>query len=79
MGIAAPHQRKIDNIYMEPAEKHTAEKPMYDWAIETYQGEITFEADSYTQYVRQQPKLLLIDELEMEQRGGLSFGTVFNG
>lgn len=73
LGIAAPHQRKIDDIFMEPSESHSTEKPMYDWAIETLQGEITFQAEAFKQYVRQQPKLLLVNELELEQRGGISF------
>jgi hypothetical protein len=78
LGIAAPHQRKIDGLYMEPSETSTPEKPMYDWAIETLQGEITFQADSYKQYVRQQPIIQLVNELELDQRGGLSFDTAFN-
>jgi len=47
----------------------------YDWCIELVSGEIFFNSAGYTQYVRQQPKLISKQKLELESRGGISFST----
>lgn len=80
--ISAPHHRKIDNISrVNPTRPKNAEyigKGIeHEWAIETLQGEITFKSVGYTQYTRRQPILNSSDELELNLRGGISFGTEF--
>jgi hypothetical protein len=80
IGISAAHHRKIDNVLTgNPQRPKNAEQLgkelEYDWIIETTNGEISFKATGYNQYVRQQPRLLLTNELELDVRGGISFGT----
>jgi hypothetical protein len=81
--ISAVHHRKIDNISMEDSQRaksaaNVEQMIKYDWVIETLQGEITFEASGYKQYVRKQPLLMNNDELDMETRGGVSFNLGIN-
>jgi hypothetical protein len=47
----------------------------YDRTIETQQGIITFTATGYRQYVRRQPVFSGSNSIDLEQRGGISFGT----
>lgn len=74
MGMSLPHHRKIDGISTDAPEQPEA-GTAYNWLIETTNGEIAFKATGYKQYVRQQPRLLLANELEMDVRGGISFGV----
>jgi hypothetical protein len=49
----------------------------YDWLIETTVGEISFKSVGYNQYVRKEPVLLRSQKLDLQNRGGVSFGTSF--
>lgn len=49
----------------------------YDWLIETTVGEISFKSIGYNQHVRKKPVLLRSQSLDLETRGGVSFGTSF--
>lgn len=46
---------------------------LFNFNINTQQGEIKFEATGYTQYVRKYPQHIQGQVLTMEQRGGVSF------
>lgn len=47
----------------------------HHWTIETKDGDISFNAIGYKQYVRRQPQLVDVQELAMESRGGISFAA----
>ncbi|RZJ99749.1 MAG: hypothetical protein EOO46_22040 [Flavobacterium sp.] len=44
-----------------------------DWFIETQQGVISFKSVGYKHYVRQQPRYLPTQAIELKDRGGISF------
>ena len=75
MGMSLPHHRKIEGISTDIPENPTLET-QYNWLIETTNGEIALKATGYKQYVRQQPRILLANELELDVRGGISFGIL---
>jgi len=49
----------------------------YDWLIETFNGDISFKSTGYKQYVRQHPKLTENQEIDFENRAGVSFSKEF--
>lgn len=49
----------------------------YEWDIVMINGEMTFKAVGFKQYVRQPPILLGAQRLDLDARGGVSFGTEF--
>lgn len=57
---------------------HIGKDTEYDWFIETTVGEIDFTSVGYKQYVRQAPMLLRTQEIDIQNRGGLSFATSFS-
>lgn len=46
----------------------------YDWDIVMISGEMTFRSVGFKQYVRQMPILMSDEKLDLETRGGISFG-----
>lgn len=56
--------------------KRIEESLEYDWTIETNNGEITFKAVGYKQYIRSAPILLDSQKISLDQRGGISFDTI---
>ena len=71
----------IDNISRESprAPKNAGflnEDLEYDWTIETTVGMIQFRATAFTQYVRQAPVLIALQELNLQERGGISFNKM---
>jgi hypothetical protein len=44
-----------------------------DWVIETQQGVISFKSVGYKQYVRQMPRYLPTQSIELSYRGAISF------
>ncbi len=45
----------------------------WKWIIELQQGEIEFEASGFTQYFRKAPTLGTLQNLSLDERGGISF------
>ena len=45
----------------------------FDWLIEMQQGTISFKAVGYRQYVRQVPKFVGKQKIDLKKRGGVSF------
>jgi len=73
----------IDNISKENPQipKNAAYIPKdteLDWIIETTVGEISFKSIGYIQYVRHAPVLFRSQEIDIQNRGGISFGTLFS-
>lgn len=46
----------------------------YDWTIETQQGSITFKSIGFKQFVRQKPVFSNSQQIDIDKRGGISFG-----
>lgn len=63
--------------------KENPQKPMnaeyvkrdieYDWTIEMQEGTISFKSIGYKQFVRQKPRLIPTQKLDIKKRGGISF------
>jgi hypothetical protein len=49
------------------------------WKIELHQGSISFRADGFKQFFRREPVHGDQQEIDLEQRGGLSFAREFVG
>jgi hypothetical protein len=74
----------IDNILREnPRKPKNAEylnKDLeYDWTIETTVGVILFKSIGFKQYVRQAPVLIGMQEIDLQERGGISFNEISFG
>lgn len=54
---------------------YPGKKLEYDWLMVTQQGNISFTATSFRQYVRQRPILSDSQVMNLEKRGGIAFGT----
>ena len=54
-------------------EGELAGKIEWGWTIETHQGEITFNATGYKQFIRQKPSFVQPQVVETEIRGNISF------
>jgi hypothetical protein len=73
----------IDNISRDNPQtpknaEYIGKETEYDWIIETTVGEISFKSVGYKQYIRKQPVLLRSQEIDIDGRGGISFGTLFS-
>lgn len=69
---------KIEDIYRsKPARPKNAayvkEQIEYEWTIETTSGEITFISVGYKQILRKAPVLQSTQQIDLLQRGGISF------
>jgi hypothetical protein len=68
---------RIVGVELEIADLHLVEKreqtDIIYWNIETQQDDIKFEASGYTQYVRQNPKLVRGQKLSLDERNGIRF------
>jgi hypothetical protein len=50
-----------------------ATKTEWSWKIELLQGEFTFSAAGFSQYIRREPIRILTQEFTLQERGGISF------
>ncbi len=70
----------VDIFYENPRRPNNADYTKreieFDWIIETQQGNISFTAVGYKQYVRQLPKFLSSQTIELNERGGVSFERI---
>ncbi|NHA06636.1 hypothetical protein G7092_22720 [Mucilaginibacter sp. HC2] len=71
----------IDNISRENPRKPKNAAPLnedleYDWTIETTVGVILFRSTGFKQYIRKAPVLIGMQQLNLEERGGISFNRM---
>jgi hypothetical protein len=66
-----PHKPKND--------EYTDKDMDWLWTVGCQQGEITFRAVGFVQYVRRVPMLMQSQTLGLETRGGISFDRSFDG
>lgn len=76
--ISEPFELEIADIHRDnPTRPKNADyikrDTEYNWIIETQQGEITFKAVGFKQFVRILPILLDRQNIEFENRNGISF------
>jgi hypothetical protein len=69
--VAALH---MENPELTPNGKFTS----HNYRFECQEGEISLKSTGFKMYVRQQPKLIEGQSLELEARGGVNFGRVLN-
>lgn len=70
----------IDYITKENPQKtknaeHIKRDTEYDWTIEMQEGTITSKSIGYKQFVRQKPRLLATQKLDILERGKISFDS----
>lgn len=66
--------------YIEIADLHRQvnDNGKTEWRIETHIGDIVIEAEKFKQFVRRRPTLQTGQQIIPEERGEVSFATVFN-
>jgi hypothetical protein len=77
--VSVPQDLAIDDIVKSESKVVLGDQltEHSSWTIETLNGDISFNATGYKQYVRRQPQLVDAQELDMSSRGGISFSTSF--
>lgn len=64
----------MENPELTPNGKFTS----HTYRFECQEGEITVKATGFKMYVRQKPKLIQVQSLDLSERGGISFGRTLN-
>ncbi|UZR96138.1 hypothetical protein [Chondrinema litorale] len=68
-----PLELEVSDLILEKELDFKNGHKAYEWNLSTQVGDIKFQASGFEQYVRKLPKYTQIQQLTMEERGGVSF------
>lgn len=69
--------QEIRRILFNDSKNFNNIKPQYSWIIETNDGEITFKSTGFTQYLRKAVFIEQKQKIDLFDRGGISFDTLY--
>lgn len=52
---------------------HIKQKQEWKWTLDCHEGDISFWSVGFKQYIRAEPKLVTVQQLDLVTRGGISF------